>query len=171
MRETLTMKDRGQMSANRAVQLVVILAVFGIVGSVLAPVALDALVEDDSTSFTNVSESDTVEVKEGILNATLDDVNDASSQINVTLTDVDSGNTVTATNVSGSQEVTLEGETLTVTLDNKDSNTQADFTVSYPADYGWSGGATSLWGILDLAIVLVIFLFAIGLAMAARSRM
>ncbi len=171
MRQQTTTDDRGQMSANRAVQLVVALAVFGIIASVLAPVALDAITEDDSESFTGVSEGDTVEVKEGILNATLDNTAGDETNITVTVTDVDSGSTAQATNITdgSSQEVTLQGETITITNDDSAAST-ADFTVAFPPNYGWSGGAGSLWNVLDLAIVLVLFLFVVGMAMMARNR-
>lgn len=33
----------------------------------------------------------------------------------------------------------------------------------------WGSGASSLWGILDLIVVLAIFLFMIGLAISRRS--
>jgi len=34
----------------------------------------------------------------------------------------------------------------------------------------WSGGADSLWGILDVIIVLALFLFFIGIALSAANR-
>ena len=34
----------------------------------------------------------------------------------------------------------------------------------------WSGGAASLWGILDVMIVLAVFLFFTGIALAATNR-
>lgn len=174
MRQQTTIDDRGQSGINRVVLLVVTLAVLGIVASVLAPVALDELTGDNDVAFTDVSASDTEEVIDGSLNVTLDTINDTANtnqDINVTLTDVDSGNTLVLTNINegASDSGTLEGETLTVTNDDVPAaETTADFTVSHPPDYAWSDGAKSLWGIIDLAIVLVIFLFAIGLAMAGR---
>lgn len=172
MRKQTTMDNRGQISAGRAVTLVVALAVFGIIASVLAPVGLDALTQDNDVSFTGINEGETNEVISGSLNVTLDNSEGADTNISVTLTDVDSGNTLALTNISqgSSQNGTLEGETLTVTADDVIDATTADFTVSHPPDYAWGSGAKALWGILDLIIVLVIFLFAVGWAVMAQRN-
>lgn len=136
----------------------------------MLPVGIDAIVDDTDVAFTDVSEGDENEVIDGSLNVTLDNVNNTASDISVTLTDVDSSNTLSLTNITDSQNGTLEGETLTVTLDNVDSGTQADFTVSHPVDYAWSDGTKALWGILDLVIVLAVFLVMIGIALKAADR-
>lgn len=158
--------------AKTAVALVIILAVGTLIGAIMLPVGLDAIVDDNSVAFTDVSEGDENEVISGSLNVTLDNVNDTASpsDISVTMTDVDSGNTLSLTNVSTSQNGTLEGETLTVQLDNVDSATQADFTVLHPVDYAWSSGAQSLWDILDVIMVLAVFLLFIGVALKAADR-
>lgn len=152
--------------AKMAVGLIVALSVFGIVAAVMLPVGVDAMVDDTDVSFTGISQGSTVEVKTGTLNATLDNVGDTGTNISVTLTDVDSGNTLSLTNISQgtSQTGTLEGETLRVRADSVDGST-ADFTVSHPVEYGWSSGAVSLWNIIDLILVLAVFLFAIFMAM------
>lgn len=161
-----TLKDdtRG-VTADAAVTVVVALAVTGLVAGVLLPVALNELQQDQSSSFTGVNEGETVNVSTQ-LNATLDTVDDTNSELDITVTDRDTGSSTTFTGVAVGTNTTqtLEGEDITVTADGITDSTTANFTVEYPPEYGMSTGASSLWNILDLAIVLVVFLFLVGYA-------
>lgn len=161
--------ERGRMSGSAAVTLVVALAVAGILAGLVLPIGINAITEDTSTSFSSVSEGDTVSVSP-VLNATLDDVNQSNSDITVTVNDTEAGTSSTFTNVTTNTTQTLEGEDITVILDSVDSTTTASFTVEYPPDYSFGSGAKSIWGILDLVIVLAVFLFLIGMALVKSGR-
>lgn len=169
--------ERGQTAgAKMVIGLVVALTVASIMAAFLLPIGIDAMVDDTDVSFTGVAEGETNEVISGSLNVTLDTINDTSNNnvdINVTLTDVDSGNTLVLTNINegASANGTLEGQTLTVTNDAVAADeTTADFTVSHPIQYAWSDGAQALWAILDVILVLALFLMLIGMALAAANR-
>lgn len=150
--------------------LVVALTVGALITAFILPIGIDAVVED-STLTVNQTEAETIEVTEG-LNATLDDVDDSTSDIDVTLNATAPGaGSATLTNISpgANATATLEGETITVTNDKNISNTNAEVTYAYPPDYGWSGGAQALWGILDVIIVLAVFMILVGIAMRSMN--
>lgn len=166
------LKDRRAQSMRSGVSLAVAVLVVAIMVAVTMPVALNNLSEPASTSFTGVSEGNTVDVAAG-LNATLDNVTNSTSPstINVTVTDTDTGSTSSVTNLDegNSSTVTLEGEDINVTNDNVSDGSTADFTVAYPIGYGWGSGAKSMFDLIPLFLMLAIVIFFVGIAMRAKK--
>lgn len=152
--------------AKAAVAVIIGLAVVGLLAAVLAPVALNAITADDAYTETQ-DVGETVEVTAN-LNSTLDSVNTTSDDATYTLTGPESSVTHTVANGS-SQDYALDGGTVTVTVDDVNSNS-ATATYDVPTDFGWSGGASGLWNILDVVIVLALFLSVVGFAVAAIDR-
>ena len=170
--ESLRDDEQAQMAGRMGaiVALMVALFVGVLVAAFLAPVAIDAMESDGSESFTDVSSGESVEFADG-WNVTLDNVDDTDNEIDVTVNNTDGGSeSITGLSVGDNATVIVDGEEITVTADSIDSASSASFTVDYPTDLTWSGGASSLWSVTVIAIVLALFLAFIGLAMRA-SRM
>lgn len=157
--------DRAQMSlggsASKAVGLVVGLAVLALLAAFLMPVGLNALYAD-STSTLNQNVSDTYEVN-GQLESTVTAVTDgadATIELNDTRTAGTTSNTI---NVGSNATYSLSGGDVVVTV----TEAGTDYAVAeyeYSRDYAFSDGAQGLWSIIGLALVLIVFLFAISRA-------
>lgn len=158
-----TTDDRAQSgTARSAVVLVVTLVVATIVGAVLAPVAIDSIEGDDNATL----EQDTGTTYEvnGALDSTVTETTDGSSatvELNDTRTSGTTSNTVT---VGSTAAYDMQGGTVNVTVDSA-TGTGATVTYEHDRDYAMSGGASSLWGILGLVIVLGMFLLVLGKAL------
>ena len=147
-------------SSKKAVTLIVGIFVAALLAAFLLPIAINNINGDETTNL-NQTVGETTEVQPG-LNVTLDSVNAGS---NATYTVNASGSTATTTvNVGANQTVTVDGIDVTIELTEAGSN-YAVSDVSYPLDYGWGGGASALWGILPIMIVLGAFLFFVYAAL------
>lgn len=158
----LAQDDRAQ--ARGAIALVVGIAVAAIIASVMFPVAINAI-EGNETATLTQDTSTTYEVNgelESTVTATTDG-SDATVELNDTRTAGTTSNTIS---VGSSQEYDLQGGTVDVTVDSATS-TGATVTYEYDRDYAYSDGASSLWGILGLSIVLVVLLFLLSTARRA----
>lgn len=117
---------------------------------------------DDAMADQNTTESYTLT---GNLTGTLDSVDDTAGTATVTVEDTDINESQTVTVDEGSNETaTIGGEDIVVTAETVNTDS-ASLTYEWPQDYGWSDGASSIFGILDLIVVLTAFLIMIGLAM------
>lgn len=147
---------------KKAVALVIGVFLVALLAAFLMPVALDAIAGDETSTITqNVSDTDTVQPD---LNVTLDSVD--TSGDNATYTVNASGDTATTTVDNGTNEtVTVDGIDVTIAVTDVQTG-QATADVSYPTDYGWGSGASAMWAILPVIIVLAIFLYIVGLALA-----
>lgn len=148
--------------ADKAVNLVVGLFVAGIMIAFLLPVGIGAMTDAETATY-NQSTSETVELQPG-LNATLDSTDTTGATDNATYTINASGDTSTVT-VDNSTNTTVTVDGVDVTIEPQDIRSgSADTQYEYPATYGWGNGATSLWNILPVIIVLAGFLFLVGMA-------
>lgn len=151
------------MDAKSSVTLVVTLTVAVLMAAFLAPVAIDQL-EDDA--------SDTIRQDVGVtedvnaeLNTTLDSVDGTADSATYTLQSegqsisksVDNGTTSTFAFENGDVNVTVNDV-------NTGSPGNAEATYAYDKDFAYSDGASSVWGLLGLAIVLGIVLYLVGKA-------
>ncbi len=160
------------VNTEKMVTAVVVLGIAAIVIGTLLPIATGALADDQVTTLTQDNQT-TTEVKPG-LDSTVDDVNTSASPNQSTITlDLD-GTTEQNTVDEGSVVTyTIDGYDIDVGLESADTSTSPDqITSNYTYDQavGYSGGASSLWNILDLAVILGAFLFIVGLAMAYMNR-
>lgn len=148
--------------AKKGVAIVVGLFVFALVTAFLLPVALDAIAGDETSTITqDVGDTDTVQPD---LNVTLDSTDDANDTATYTVNASGSTATTSAIAVGSNETVTVDG--IEVTLAPQTVNTDSATTdVSYPTDYGWGSGASAMWGILPVIIVLAAFLYIVGYAM------
>ncbi len=147
--------------ANRAVKLVVTLTVIGLMVAFLLPVAIGAVSGPDSTTITQDT-TETTELKNG-LNATLDSVDTTADTASYTITA--NGDSTTATVDNGtSTTVTVDGADVTISPESI-STGQATTEYEYPTTYGWGTGASAMWAIIPVMIVLAAFLFIVGVAM------
>lgn len=155
--------DRGQMSATKAVSLIVAISVFGILAAVLLPTAIDAIESDTETSITQ--DVDVTYEVDGELNSTVTAVtagSDATVELNDTRTAGTTSNTI---NVGDNETYTLDGGDVDVGVESSSTGPdQAVVNYTYASDYSYSSGASSLWGLLGLAIVLAGILYAVALA-------
>jgi archaellum component FlaG (FlaF/FlaG flagellin family) len=143
-------------SSRKAVTLVVALLVAGLMSSFLLPVAIDAMVADESQTITQ-NTTETVTLSEPDLNATLDSVDDTADTATYT---IEAGNSSTTTTVDNGTNttVTVDGTDVTIATEEVTTST-ATTEYTYPTTYGWTNGAGAMWAVIPLMLVLAIFIF------------
>ena len=150
--------------SRKAVGLVVTLLVASLLGAVLLPTAINAM--SGAEEFTATQDVDeTVELQPG-LNATVTGVTDGTS---ATYTIEAGGDSVTGETVSvgSNTTVTVDGTDVTISP-SEATSTSATTTYEYDGTYGWGGGASSLWAILPVLLVLGLFLYVVAIALRQR---
>lgn len=153
-----------------ALALVLTLAVAAIIAAFLLPIGVGEINANENLNITQ-NESETVTLQ-GPVDATLDSVDDVANEINLTVNDTSTAGSAQITNlgVGASETVTVSGSEVNVTNHEVIDATTAQVEYDYEKSLGWSGGADSLWGILDMIIVLGLFLFFVGVALASAGR-
>jgi len=162
--ETLANDAKAQTDgkAIAAVSLVVALLVVGLIGALLLPVAINEVTGNETVTI-NSSTSDEVEVN-AVLNSTVTATTDgtnATIELNVS----DGGSTTKTINQGSSATYSFDRGDVNVTVNQANSGS-ADVTYAHPKEFSFHDGARALWGILDIIIVLGLFLFVVGLALA-----
>lgn len=164
-------QDRAQADAGRmsriAISFILALLVASLVGAVVLPIGIDAIVDDRTETVLNQSQT-TTEAITPVLDAELASDSDAgNATYNLTVGD----DTVSKTIAEGSDaDYTLNGQTVNVNVSDAQT-TEASATFEYPVELGWSTGTQSMWNILDVVIVLAVFLFVFGIALAATDSL
>lgn len=164
-------QDRAQADAGRmsriAISFVLALLVAALVAAVVLPIGINAVVDDRSETVLNQS-NDSTEAITPVLDAALEETNaDTNATYNLTVGD----DSVTNTIAEGSDaDYSLNGQTVNVNVSNVEAD-NASATFEYPVELGWSSGTQSMWGILDVVIVLAVFLFVFGIALAATDSL
>jgi len=161
MKEKL--QNRAMVDAGTAVNLVVVLAVFGIIASIGLPIAIDAI-EDDNVDTLTQDVSTTYEVN-GELNTTVTAITDGADAT-VELNDTRTGTTTSKTiNVGDNATYSLDGGDVDVGVESATSGTPDTAVVNYTyaPEYAYGSGASSIWNVLGLAIVLSAVLYAVFL--------
>jgi len=152
--------NRGSTTADNAVKLVVGIAVLGLLSAFLLPVAVNAIYADTTTT-TQQATLETVDVN-GELNATLDSTT-AGTDATYTLESGDQSITNTITVGSNATFSFDRGDVVVTVTDSTSDNATAEY--EYAKDFAYSSGASALWGILGLLLVLGAFLFVVGMAL------
>lgn len=148
--------------ALAAVVGVVLLAV--IVAFILAP-ALGQMNAGESQTYTQ-SEGETVYPDE--YGGTIDNVSMLSNEVTVTVRDNETGDSSTITLAEGENAtLTIDGHDVTVTHVEYIDDTTARIRYEHEHTYGWEDGPKSLWGILDLLMVIVVVILSLGWILAA----
>lgn len=163
--ESLRKDNRGQakFSARKGVMLVVALTVAALMAALVLSVGIDEMVTDQTTSIT-IEGNGTTENVDTHLNLTLESADGTNA--NFTVNDTDAGSTASTGDLTegSNTTVTVDGGDVTVNATTvNDGNATAD--VSYAKDFAFSGAAQSLWGILDIIIVLAVFMFVMAVAL------
>lgn len=148
--------------------LIMAVVIAGIlIGNVL-PVGMNAI-NEDRTDTHDMAESETIEVATN-LNATLDDVEDSSGDINLTLKDTTTGSTYTVTDLAvGSNETKSIGDLGDVTVYNEEQIDNGNSTVmfEFSNDFGWSESTQSVYSILGIFLIVAILTALAGWAVKA----
>ena len=148
-------------NARKAVIIVVALLVGSLMAAFLLPVGINAMTGPEETTITQgVDEPYNIQ---GDLNVTVTSVTDGTS---ATYTVEAGGDSVTGetVNVGSDSTVTVNGADVTI---NPTTVTSTDATTTYttPTTYGWGGGASAMWIILPVLLVLAVFLYFTGVAL------
>jgi len=156
--------DRANVNVGAVLAIVLALSISAIVGAFLLPVAVNSI-EDPTTDTITQDVGETVEV-DPLLNATLDSANDGVNAT-YTLNQTDNTNTVQKTIAVGSNATfSLDNGDVTVNVSEANAgNATADF--SYDKDFSYGDAARSIWGLLGLALVLVLFIATLRIGMKA----
>lgn len=156
------------MSATAAVTLVVGLMIFGVLAAVMLPVAIDQL-EGSTTEVVVQDEGVEYEVNSALNSTvtatTVSTTDTATVELNDTRT---SGTTSNTIDNGSTANYSLEGGTVTVGVEDVDDSPTPNTTTlnyTYANDYSYGSGASSLWGLLGLAIVLSAVLFIVSVAL------
>ncbi len=145
--------------AQKAVTLVVGLLVAALMSAFILPIGIEAIAGGESQTA-ELNTSETTELQPG-LNATLDSTTENTS---ATYTVDANGDSATTTVSEGGEEtVTVDGADVTINVSTAGTDS-ATATFDSPKTYAWSGGASALWLILPVMIVLAVFLYFVSLA-------
>lgn len=140
------------------------IGVIGLVIALFAPSAIDPVINDVSQTE-NMTEGETVELTD-TLSLTLNDVDQGSGDANATYRAVRTQNTTfVSLNTSESKQVQLEGDNLTLTLDEIESNSDAILTASYPPVFGWDSGPRTFVENLDIIMMILVAATAIAMSL------
>lgn len=150
------------VNSKQATTLIVGLFVAGIMAAFLLPVAIGPMT-DGETQTATIDVGNSTELQPN-MTATLDSVDTTASPSTATYTIDASGQTQTVTVANGENTtVTVDGADVTVAVtDVQTGQATADFTS--PTEYAWGDGASALWGILPVLVVLAVFLFFVAMA-------
>lgn len=134
------------------------LGLFALLIAFAVPPAISASQSTTNDTFV-LAENETTTVTDG-LNVTLDASTDGNATVVFEDTETGISETVTL-NESETVNVTLNGENVTVTLDDA-SETEAQVSVEYSPRYGWDAGAKTVAAHLDVILLIVAFALLFG---------
>lgn len=129
---------------SKAVVVPLALGIFALSVAFFFPSAISTPASDFSASDEfNVDES---QEYRDVIRVQLDAVDETNSTANVTVTDLDTFNssTISGLNESENETVTLDGETVRVSLDRIPDSTTAVLSTSFSRTYAWNPGATAI---------------------------
>lgn len=168
--ESLSDDGRGQTDvgnlAKFAIAVVIALTVAGLLAAVILPVALDEIEEDRTDTITQ--DVGTTENVTAVFDTTLDATDTGGDNATYTLDDTEGSSETNTVDNGTTTTFSLDSGDVDVTVDDVQSDS-ATATYTYSTTHGWSAGATGLWGILALVIVLTVFLFVLGVALKAME--
>lgn len=150
--------------AEKAVKIVVALVVLALLASFLVPIAVNEMAGQEEATYTQAT-GETVELQPG-LNATVTSVSDGSNASY----EITAGNdtATTTVNVGANDTVTVDGVDVTISPEEA-TTTNATTTYEYSGTYGWGGGASALWAIIPVMIVLAVFLYVVAVALGGSN--
>jgi len=162
--------DSRAVSSKMAVTLMVTLTVFGLIAAVGLPVAIDSIEDDQVDTLTQDINTDYDVNGELVSNVTaITDGADATIELNDTRTSSTTSKTI---NVGDNATYTLDGGDVDVGVESATSGSpdQATANYTYAPEYAYGTGASSIWNVLGLAIVLAAFLFVIKVGLQAKDQ-
>lgn len=168
--KTLKNDDRGAMTAKMAVGLVVTVTVVGLMAAFLLPVAINEIEGDTTTTLTQDVDTDydvNAKLVSNVTAATSGTPDSATIELNDTRT---AGTTSKTIDVGDNATYSLEGGDVDVGVESINAGTNATANYTYANDYAYGDGASSLWGVLGLAIVLAVFLYIVSVGLTAKDR-
>lgn len=145
----------------RPLVVIVALGFFVLALGLFIPSVIDAEQETTRAAFElNTSETETVD---GLVDFTLDDVNETAGTVNVTVRDnaTQEEATITGLNTSVDQTVTPADDPVTVNLveiepsQTGSDSSEATLLPSFAWTYGWNDGAVTFADNIDLMLVLL----------------
>lgn len=151
---------------KKGVVMVVGILVVAIMFSYLLPVAIDGMTEDETNTL-NMSVAGNSQEVTANLEANLTEIDQTADpdEIHVDLNDTSpSGNSATLNDIGVGSNKTATMTDGDVTVHNVEVHDSGNASVrfSYPQDYGWSDGSSSLWGLIPLMVVMTALLLVIG---------
>lgn len=152
--------------AQKAVAIVMTLAVVGLLAAFLAPVAINELEANETTTLDQDS-NQTYDVNAKLTSNVTDYETGTTDNATVVLNDTRTTSTTTKTIDNGTTaDFSLDGGTVTVGVEQVDDTVTPEtgtLNYTYAKDYAYSDGASSVWGLLGLAIVLALVVYLVGL--------
>lgn len=135
--------------------------ILGLAIALFAPAALDPTV-GNVTQTVNATEGEDIDLTD-TLRVTVNDVEDGGDTVNATLRSLRTHNSSQVTVDEGNTtNTTVDGDTLHVTTDSVESNTDAIITVEYPPVFGWDSGPRTFIENMDTILIIVVGSIAIA---------
>lgn len=162
--------DRAASTADMAVKLVIALAVAGVLAAVMLPVAINEIEADTETTLTQDVDTDydvNGKLVSNVTAASSGTPDSATIELNDTRT---SGTTSKTIDVGANATYSLDGGDVVVGVENINAATNATANYTYAKDYAYSSGASAVWGVLGLILVLAAFLYIVGVALSSTDR-
>lgn len=148
----------------RLIGVIFAIGVMGLVIALFAPNAIDPIINNVSHTE-NMTEGETVELTD-TLSLTLNDVDQGNDTVNATYRAVRTQNaTSVSLNVSETKSVQLDGDTLSLTLDEIESNSDAILTAEYQPVFGWDSGPRTFVENLDIIMMILVAATAIAMSL------
>jgi len=144
-------------SSSKLVGVVIAVAIAFILIGHIMPIGISGM-EDSKTDTYTLAESEVI-TDLANTNITLDDVEDSSGDINLTIEDTTTGTTYSIDNLAVDSESTKTvGDLGDITVKNVDqvSNTEAEIDITHAVEYGWDSATQNVFGILSIFGVLVL---------------
>lgn len=149
--------------SRRAVMGVFLLGIVVLVGAFLVPGLRDTTAED-ARSVIELRENESVELANNQLRVNATDVNESSSTVNVTVTEL-SGfeQNETSLGIGGSETLTLRNESVTVGLETLRGGKRAVVSVERSPYFGWPDGPRGFMSNIQVLVVAIGIVMMLGL--------
>lgn len=147
---------------DNGVEIAIGVLVFGILVAFLLPISIGGMAENNSDEY-NQTAGNTIEITSH-LEGTVNTVDNTNGNIDVTLNDTKENIQKTVTIGEGTNTTVSMPDGDIIVHNHEQFTDSARVEYEYPQEYGWSGGASALWGLLPLFFVLTIVLFVVAKA-------
>jgi hypothetical protein len=160
-------------TAKRGVVLIIGVILLAVVGAFLIPQIIDGETETRIEAL-EMTEGEVIQITSTLEATAVTIDGNPDDEVNVTIVDQSTGDSVNtgAITEGNSQDVTLSGETITVTNNLVSSNSLASISFEYPVDFAWGTPTTQIYSVIGVLLIAMIILYSLiaGFAIMGDSK-